>query len=334
VKFDRRHFLCAAGFPMAACIASMLLPAGQAAAQSAYPDKPVRMIVGFAAGGPADFAARVVGDELSKLLGQPVLVENLAGGSGNLATERVVRAAPDGYTLLMATQNQVVTNPMLYPKLTFNTVKDLAPVSLVSAQENILVVNNDVPAKTVQELVALARAQPGQFTFASGGVGTSQHLAGELFKSMARIDIRHVSYRGMALAVPDLLAGRITMMFSSSNIALPQVREGKLRALAVTSLQRLPGLPDAPTVAESGFPGFAATPWFGLMAPAGTSTLVIERLHRETVKVLALPEVLKKFDALGMRAVGGSPAEFEKAIQADIPVLRKVIDDSRMQLTE
>jgi tripartite-type tricarboxylate transporter receptor subunit TctC len=245
-----------------------------------------------------------------------------------------VRAAPDGYTLLLATQNQVVTNPMLYPKLTFDTVKDLMPVSLVSAQANILVVNNDVPAQTVQGLVALARAQPGAFTFASGGVGTSQHLAGELLKSMARIDIRHVPYRGMALAVPDLLAGRITMMVSSSNIALPQVREGKLRALAVTSLQRLPGLPDAPTVAESGFPGFDATPWFGLMAPAGTSTLVIERLHRETVKVLALPEVLKKFDALGMRAVGGSPAEFEKAIQADIPVLRKVIDDSRMQLTE
>ena len=334
MKFDRRDFLRAAGFPVAACIAPMLLPACQASAQTAYPDKPVRMIVGFAAGGPADFAARVVGDELSKLLGQPVLVENLAGASGNLATERVVRAAPDGYTLLLATQNQVVTNPMLYPKLTFDTVKDLMPVSLVSAQANILVVNNDVPAKTVQGLVALARAQPGAFTFASGGVGTSQHLAGELLKSMARIDIRHVPYRGMALAVPDLLAGRITMMVSSSNIALPQVREGKLRALAVTSRQRLRELPDVPTVAESGFPGFDAAPWFGLMAPAGTSTHVIERLHRETMKLLTLPGVLKKFDELGMWAVGGTPAEFKRTIQADIPVLRKVIDDSRMQPTE
>lgn len=292
------------------------------------------MIVGFAAGGPADFTARVVGDELSKLLGQPVIIENLAGGSGNVATERAVRAAPDGYTLLLATQNQVVTNPMLNPKLTFDTVRDLAPVSLISTQANILVVNNDVPANTLQELATIARAQPGQFTFATGGVGTSQHLAGELFKSMARIDIRHVPYRGMALAVPDLLAGRVTMMVSSSNIALPQVREGKLRALAVISRLRLPGLPDVPTVAEAGFPGFDATPWFGLMAPAGTPASVIERLHRETVNVLALPGVRKKFDELGMSVVGSSPAAFERTIQTDIPVLRKVIDDSRMHLSE
>jgi tripartite-type tricarboxylate transporter receptor subunit TctC len=256
MSLDYRHFLRGACLLLVGCITSTLLPSTRATAQPSYPDKPIHIIVGFAAGGPADFAARVIGDELSKAVGQTIVIENATGAGGNIATDRVVRAAPDGYTLLMATSGMIVINPMLYRNLTFDTIKDLAPISLISTQSNILVVYNDAPAKSVQELIALARSQPGQLTFASGGVGSTQHLAGELFKSVAQVDIRHVPYRGIALAVPDLLTGRVTMAFANATAALPQVRDGRLRALAVTSLQRSPALPDLPTVAESGIAGF------------------------------------------------------------------------------
>jgi tripartite-type tricarboxylate transporter receptor subunit TctC len=332
MSLNRRHLLPAAGL-VVACIGSTTLPAGRAAAQS-YPDKAIRILVGFSAGGPADFAARVIGDELSKALSQPVVIENATGAGGNIATERVVRAAPDGYTLLLATSGTIVINPMLYKNLTFDTIKGLAPISLVSTQSNILVVHNDVPAKSVQELAALARSQPGELTFASGGVGTTQHLAGELFKSMAQVDIRHVAYRGIGLAVPDLLTGRVTMAFANATVALPQVREGRLRALAVTSRQRSPALPDLPTVAESGFAGFEATSWYGLMAPADTPVSTIKRLHQETVKVLALTSLRRKFDELDMQPIGNSPEEFASAIQAEIPRWAKVVQESRMKLAE
>jgi tripartite-type tricarboxylate transporter receptor subunit TctC len=312
-----------------------LVTAGEASAQTApYPDKPIRLVVGFAAGGPADTVARLVGDELSKVLGTPVVIENAAGAGGNVATDRVVKSAADGYTLLLAASGMIAINPSLYPNLAFDTVRDLAPISQVCVQPNILVVHPDAPAKSVQELVALARSQPGQLTFASGGVGTTQHLAAELLKSSAKIDIRHVSYRSIALAVPDLLTGRVSMAFAGSTVALPLVQEGKLRALAITSLRRSPAAPDLPTVAESGFPGFDATPWFGLMAPAATPAPIIERLHHATVKVLALPGLRKKFEDLGMQAIGSSPAEFASAIRAEIPLWAKVIADSRMKVTE
>jgi len=245
-----------------------------------------------------------------------------------------VKAVPDGYTLVLATSGMIIINPMLYKNLTFDTVKDLAPISLVSTQSNILIVHNDVPAKSVQELAAFARSQPGQLTFASGGVGTTQHLAGELFKSMAQVDIRHVPYRGMAPAVPDLLTGRVTMAFANATVALPQVREERLRALAVTSLQRSPALPDLPTVAESGLPGFEATSWYGLMAPVATPISIIKRLHQETVKVLALPSLRRKFDELDMQPVGNSPEEFAYAIQADIPHWAKIVQGTRMKLAD
>jgi tripartite-type tricarboxylate transporter receptor subunit TctC len=336
---DRRYFLCttaaALGLSASACITTQLVIGGEAHAQTApYPDKPIQLVVGFAAGGPADTVARLVGDELSKVLGKPVVIENAAGAGGNLATVRVVKSVADGHTLLLAASGMIAINPSLYPNLAFDTVRDLAPISQVCIQPNILVVPPDAPARSVQELVAFARSQPGQVTFASGGVGTTQHLAGELLKSSAKIDIRHVSYRSIALAVPDLLTGRVSMAFAGSTVALPLVQEGKLRALAITSLQRSPAAPDLPTVAESGFPGFDATPWFGLMAPAATPAPIIERLHQAAVKVLALPGLRKKFEGLGMQPIGNSPAEFALAIRAEIPLWAKVIADSRMKPTE
>src|SRR5262249_10012812 len=235
------------GLAAALCVA---LCAGPALAQASYPEKPLRLLSGFPAGGPSDIVARLVGDKLGEALGKPIVVEDVTGASGNIASERVAKSAPDGYTLLMGTSGMIVVNPSLYQKLTFDPVKDLAPIVEICVQPNFLVVHNDVPAKSVAELVALARAQPGKLTFASGGVGTSKHLAGELFKSMAKIDIVHVPYRGVSVAVPDLLAGRVNMAFLVAPAALPQVREGKLRAFAVSSLKRSPAAPDLPTMAE------------------------------------------------------------------------------------
>lgn len=335
---DRRQFLqvavAAVALPSASRIAWPLLMASDAVAQTNYPAKPIRWLVGFAAGGPADTVARLVGDELSKGLGRPVVIENVVGASGNLATDRVAKAAPDGYTLLMANRGPIVANPILYHKVPFDPIKDFAPISGLCFQPNILVTHIDLSAQNVQELVLLARSQPGKLTFASGGVGTSEHLAGELFKSMALVDVRHVPYRSIATAVPDLLAGRITMAFAGTTVALPLVREGKLRALAVTSLMRSPAAPDLPTMAESGFPTFDTTAWFGLMAPAGTPEPIIDRLHRETVRVLALPGLRKKFDELGVETIGNSPAEFAAAIQAEIRRWTKVIKDSGASLTD
>jgi tripartite-type tricarboxylate transporter receptor subunit TctC len=262
------------------------------------------------------------------------VVENVTGSGGNLATDRVAKAAPDGYTLLLGTSGPFVIHPSLYSKLPFDPVKDFEPITQLCFTPNVFVVHNDVPAKSVQELVALARAQPGTLTFASAGVGTTQHLSGELFKTMAAIDIRHVPYRGIAAVMPDLLGGRVTMVFSSPTTALPLVREGKLRALAVTSLKRAEAAPDLPTMHESGFPGFDATAWFALLAPAGTPQPIVAKLHREAVRILALPEVRKRFGELGMVPMGTSPAEFAAAIKSEAPQWAKVIKASGAKVVE
>ncbi len=312
---------------------SLLLMAGAATAQSSYPDKQVRMLVGFAPGGPADIAARIVADGLSEAWGRPVVVENLTGAAGNVATDRVAKAAPDGYTLVMAS-SAIVTNVSLYDKLPFDPVKDLAPISQVCFTPNILAVNNDVPAKSVQELVALARARPGELTFGSAGVGTSQHLAGELFKAMAGVNLQHVPYRGIAQVMPDLLGGRLTMAFGNISAVLPLMRENKVRAMAVTSIKRSASVPNLPTMAEQGFPGFDSAAWFGLMAPAGTPAPVVAKLHAETAKILARADVREKFGALGMEVIGNTPAEFADVIKAEIPVWAKVIKASGVKVTE
>ena len=313
---------------------SALLTAGNAFAQAGYPDKPLRVLVGFVAGGPADVVARVVGNKLTAAWGKPVVIENVTGSGGNMATERVAKSAPDGYTLLLGTSGPFVIHPSLYPKLLFDPVKDFAPITQLCFTANVLVVNNDVPAKSVAELVALARAQPGKLTFGSAGVGTTQHLSGELFKTMAGLDIQHVPYRGIAAVMPDLLAGRLTMVFSSPVSALPLAREGKVRALAVTSPTRAPSSPDLPTMVEAGFPGFDATAWFALLAPAGTPEPIIAKLHREAVRILALPDVRKRFDELGMVPMGTSPAQFAAAIASEAPLWAKVIKASGAKLVD
>jgi tripartite-type tricarboxylate transporter receptor subunit TctC len=306
---------------------SAIVTAADVVAQTAYPEKPIRIVVGFPAGSSADFAARLLGQKLTEALGKPVVVENVAGAAGNIATERVAKAAPDGYTLASTTISQIIINPSLY-RLPFDPVKDFAPISQVYVSPNILVVHNAVPAKSFRELLALAKAQPGGLTFASGGSGSSPHLAGELLKSMARIDIREVPYKGVVAALPDLLGGRVTMMFSPISVALPPVREGKLRALAVTSLRRSSTVPDLPTIDESGFPGFEVTLWGGLLTPAGTQATIIRRLHLETVKVLALADVRAKFADLGLETIGNSPDEFAALIKSEIPKWAKVIKES------
>ena len=327
MKLPRRHFLhLAAG-------AAALPAVSRMAGAQAYPSRPVRLLVGFAPGGPNDIVARLVGERLSAIWGKPVVIDNVTGVSGNLAADRVAKSAPDGYTLLMAAAAQIVVNLSLYQKMTFDPTKDLTPISQLSSFANILAVHNDVPAKTVQDLIALARKQPGELTFASGGVGTSNHLAGELFKSMASIDIRHVPYRSLALAVPDLLAGRVSMAFLSTTY-LQLVREGKLRGFAVSSLKRAAAAPDLPTMAESGFPDFDATGWFGLMAPAGTSPAVVDKIQRDAVSILSLPELRKKLDELGLEPIGNTPAEFAAAIKSEISQWAKVIKEAGIKQDE
>jgi tripartite-type tricarboxylate transporter receptor subunit TctC len=313
----------------AALIAALAIfsTAGASVAQSTYPDRAVHMLVGYPPAGPVDIIARIMADRLSQIWGQPVLVENVSGAGGNIAGDRVAKAAPDGYTLLMATNAQVAINPNLYAKMTYDPGKDLLPISQAVYSPNILVVPNDVPAKTVPELVAYARANPGK-TFASAGVGTTQHLAGELFKATAHVDIQHVPYRGAAPVITDLLGGRITMFFGAIAPLIPLVREGKLRALAVTSPTRFGAAPELPTMIEAGFPGFVSILSIGLMAPAGTPPAIIEKIHQASVKALATPEIRKRLSDIGMEVIGNSQAEFAAALAAETPQWAKVIKDA------
>ena len=307
---------------------AMLAAPGAAVAQSGYPDRAVHMVIGYPPAGPVDIIARIVADRLSQIWGQPVVVENVSGAGGNIGGDRVAKSAPDGYTILMATNAQVAINPSLYAKMTYDPAKDLLPISQAVYSPNILVVPNDVPAKSVAELVAYARANPGKLSFASAGVGTTQHLAGELFKAMAHIDIQHVPYRGAGPMITDLLGGRITMAFIAIAPTIPLVREGKLRALAVTSAKRFGAAPELPTMIEAGYPGFESILSVGLMAPAGTPPAIIEKIHQASVKALSTPEVRKRLSDIGMEVIGNSPAEFAAALKAEAPQWAKVIKDA------
>jgi tripartite-type tricarboxylate transporter receptor subunit TctC len=253
------------------------------------------------------------------------VVENVTGAGGNIACERTAKAPADGYTLVMCGNGTLVFSPSMYDRMNFDPVKDLAPITQVFVAANVLVVHPDVPAKTLQELVALARAQPGKLTYAHAGVGTSQHLSAELFKYTAHLDIQPVAYRGTTNLLPDLLAGRVTMSFANIVNVIPLVKEGKLRAFAVTSLKRSGIAPDLPTMDESGFPGFEAVPWFGLMAPAGTPPAILTRLHDETVKVLAQAEVRARLTELGLDIIANTPGEFAEAMRKETPQWAKVI---------
>jgi tripartite-type tricarboxylate transporter receptor subunit TctC len=310
----------------------VLFAAQTAAAQSPYPNRPVKILVGFTPGTAPDLAARILADRFAEVWGTPFVVEDVPGAGSNIATERVAKAAADGYTLLMGGNSSLVINPSLYETLPFDPLKDFAPISQVFIAANVLAVPTALPVKTVADLVALAKAEPGKLSYGHAGVGTSQHLGAELFKTMAHVDIAAVPYRGTTAFMPDLIANRINLSFANIVNVLPLAREGKLRALAITSIKRSVLVPDLPTMAESGFPGFEAVPWFGLLAPAGTPRDVLDQLHDETVKALAMPEVRKKFDELGLEPVGNTPAEFTAIIRKETPEWAKVIKDAGIKL--
>ena len=305
---------------------SALVIAGSPTARANYPEKPIRMVVGFPSGSAPDAVARLLGQKLVEALGKPVVVENIPGAAANIAADRVAKAAPDGYTLGLLGQS-IVVNPSLY-KLAYDPVKDFAPVSQVAVSPYILIVHNAVPAKSIKELVALAKAQPGALTFASGGSGSATHIAAELFKSAAGIDLRHIPYKGVVAAIPDVIGGRVTMMFSPIVGVLPLAREGKVRALASTGLKRSPAAAELPTIAESGYPTFEFTIWYGLVAPAGTSEPVVRKLNLETVRALARPDLRRKLAELGLEEIGSSPESFAATIKSDIRKWAKVIKAS------
>jgi len=310
-----------------------LLAAAPAFAQ-AYPEQGIKIVVGFPPGVAPDITARLLADKFGEAWGKPVVVENVTGAGSNIATDRVAKAAPDGYTLLMGGNAALVINPSLYDRLPYDPVRDFAPISQVFIAANLLVIHPDVPAKTLLDLVALARTQPGKLTYGHAGIGTSQHLAAELFKYVAHIDIQPVAYRGTTAVLPDLLAGRLTMSFANILNALPLAREGKLTAFAVTSRERSSAAPDMPTMAELGYPGFEAVPWFGLMAPAGTPQVVIDKLHRETARVLAQGDVRRRMAELGVDLIGNTPAEFAAVIKAEIPQWAAVIKGAGIKANE
>jgi tripartite-type tricarboxylate transporter receptor subunit TctC len=303
----------------------LLLGAAGAAAQSGYPEKPVKILVGFTPGVAPDIAARLLADKFSEAWGKAVVVENITGAGSNIATDRAAKSPADGTTLLMAGNSAIVVSPSLYTKLPYDPVKDFA---------NLLSVPADSPAKTLPELVAMLRAQPGKHSYGHAGVGTSQHLGGELFKYMAKVEIQPIAYRGTTALVPDLLAGRLTLCFCNVVNMMPLAREGKVRVFAASSIKRSVAAPEVPTMAESGYPGFEAVPWFGLMAPAGTPAPVIDKLHRETVRVLALPDIRRKFEELGLDAVGNTPAEFAALVKAELPYWAKVIKEAGIKATD
>ena len=311
-----------------------VLAAGLALAQGGYPDKPIRIIVGFSPGVAPDVTMRLFSDKWNESWAKGVTVENVTGAGGNLAVERVAKAAPDGYTLLMGGNASLVINPNLFDKLPYDPLKDFAYISQIFIVPNLVVVPTDVPAKTIQELIALAKEKPNYFVAGHAGIGTSQHLGGELFMAMSGVKFQQVPYRGTTQILPDLLGGRLNLFFGNISNCLPLVREGKLRAFAITSRKRSPQIPDLPTMEELGFPGFEATAWFGLMAPAGTPQAILNRIHAETVKTLAMADVRAKLEGLGLQLVGNSPAEFVDIIKKETPMWGKVIKDAGIKMPQ
>jgi tripartite-type tricarboxylate transporter receptor subunit TctC len=309
-----------------------LLAATAVAAAADYPERPVTLVVGFPPGGASDILARIITDKLGSLLGQPFIVDNRPGAGGNVAGEIVAHAAPDGYTLLLGNNAILATNITLYGKTGFDPENDFAPITLIGTQANVLVVNTDVPAHSLAELIALAKANPGKLNFASSGYGLAAHLAGELFKAQAHIDIVHVPYKGSAPALEDVIAGQDQMMFATTSGVMGFLKNGQVRALAVTTLKRTSALPDIPTMDEAGLPGFEATTWHGLVAPAGTPPDIIDTLHRAVVETLKDASVQQKLAALGVDVAPDSPDEFAAYIKAEIPKWAAIIKASGAKL--
>jgi tripartite-type tricarboxylate transporter receptor subunit TctC len=292
-----------------------------------YPNKPIKLIVPFAPGGFTDVVARILGQKLSVSLGQAFVIENKAGAGSTIGTDFVAKASPDGYTLVMGTVGTHSINGALYEKMPYDMVKNFTPISLIASAPNLLVVNNDLPVKTVNELIAYMKANPNKLSFGSPGIGTSVHMSGELFKSMTSTSMTHVPYKGRQFFLPDLLGGSIQLVFDNMPSALPMAKEGKIRAIAQTTAKRSPAAPDVPTVAES-LPGFEATTWFAMFAPANTPKPVIDRLNAEVVRVFKLPEVAERLKTLGLDAVLSSSDELAKYQASEIVKWAKVVKES------
>jgi tripartite-type tricarboxylate transporter receptor subunit TctC len=307
--------------------AALICASTMAVAQGAYPDKPIHITVTFTPGGAPDILARLIGERLATAWGQSVIIDNRAGAGGNTGSDYVAKAAPDGYNLVLGTVGTHAINGALYPKMPYDMVRDFAPVSLLATTPNMLVVHNGVPAKNLQEFIALGKRE-GKMSFASSGSGTSIHVSGELFKTMTGIDMEHIPYKGRASAIPDLLGGRVTMMFDNMPSSLPLVREGKLRALGVTSARRSAAAPEIPTIAEQGLAGFDAVSWFALFAPAGTPRPIIDKLQGEVSRMFKTPEVAKRLTELGLDPVAGTPDELAAYQRTEIIKWAKVVKDS------
>ena len=315
------------------CFAALgLLFAAAGALAQSYPTKPIRMLIGFPPGGGTDIIGRLVAQKLGEALGQQIIVDNRSGASGQLAAELVSKAAPDGYTIMMAHIAAISILPSLVSKLPYNPQKDFAPVSLSAIGPNLLVVHPSVPAKTVKELVALAKSRPGQLQYASPGAGTVQHLAGELFKLQAKVDMLHVPYKGSGQSIVDLIAGHVHLDFDAVPPVINFVRQGKLRALAVTSAKRFSLLPDMPTIEESGVPGFDMSTWWGIVAPAAVSKDIINKLNTEMVKAIRQPDAKEKISGVGADIVGNTPDEFAAFIRAETEKYARIVKAANIKI--
>jgi len=311
-----------------ACVAALVLAGSPGALAQAWPAKPIRIVVPFPAGGATDIMARAAAQKMTEAWGQSVVVDNRPGAAGNIGAELVARSPNDGYTMLMGTVGTHAINASLYAKMPYDHVKDFAPVVLVAAVPNVLVVHPSVPANSVAELVAYGKANPGKLNFASSGSGTSIHLSGELFKVSTGLTMQHVPYKGSAPALTDLVGGQVQLMFDNLPPSLPHIRAGRLRALAVTTAARAPALPEVPTVAESGLTGFEASSWFGLLAPAGTPADIVAKVNGELARWIASPEAKEKMSAIGANAAGGTPEDFARHIAAETAKWAKVVKES------
>lgn len=317
-------------FALGICIAG--LSVAPAALAQTYPTKPVRVVVPYPPGGVGDTTMRAIAQQLSESLGQPFVIDNKPGASQMIGADAVAKAAPDGYTLFLGSVTSLAINVSSQKKMPYDPVKDFAPVSMLYFSPMYLVVNPAVPAQSVKELVALAKAQPGKLSFASIGQGGSIHLAGEMFKSMAGVDITHIPYKGSAPALTDIIGGQVSLMFDAGVSALPQVRAGKLRALAITTAKRVDSTPELPTVAEAGgLPNYEATLWFGLVAPAATPRDIVNRLSQELAKILRQPALQARFANLGVEFSASSPEEFATYIRAETLKWGKVFRDAKVE---
>ena len=312
-----------------ALLAGLVAASGSALAQT-YPSKPIRWIIPFPPGGAMDVMARALGPKMAESLGQPVITENRPGAGGIIGSEVVAKSPPDGHTILIVSVGQAV-NASLYPKMPFDPIKDFEPVSLVAVVPNVLVLYPSVKANTIPELIALAKAQPGKLTYASAGNGTSIHLAGEMFASMAGVDIVHVPYKGSGPAVTDLLGGQVNLMFDSITSAKPHIQAGKLRALGVTSARRSQALPNVQTISEAGLKGYDVSPWFAVFVPAKTPKPVIDRLHGEITKALKLPDIQERFAAIGAEPVGSTPDQLATHLKRETDRWSAIIRDRNIK---